>query len=76
MDWATIITLIISQGLPVAEKLWQLFSKNAPPTQEDWNALLALGKVNARQQMMMALARNGIDPNSPEGQSFLALTPA
>lgn len=75
MDWATIITLIISQGIPVAQKLWELWSKNAPPTQADWDALLALGKTSARQRMLEALARNGIDPASPQGIALLALTP-
>jgi hypothetical protein len=76
MDWATIVTLIISQGIPVAEKLWKLWSNNAAPTQADWDALLALGKVSARQNMMLALARNGVDPTSPQGVALLALTPA
>lgn len=75
MGWPTIISLIISQGLPVAERLWQLWAKGNPPTQEDWNGLLALGKVMARQNMLLALARNGIDPASPQGQALLALTP-
>ena len=75
MDWATLVTLIISQGIPVAEKLWQLWSKNAAPTQADWDALLVLGKTVARQRMLEALVRNGIDPNSPQGQQLLALTP-
>ena len=74
MDIATIISLILSQGIPVAEKLWALWNSKAAPTQADWDALLALGKQNAKSQMMLALAQNGIDPASPQGQAFLALT--
>jgi hypothetical protein len=76
MDIETIISLIVSQGIPVAEKLWQLWSSKTAVTQADWDALLALGKQNARSQMLLALAQNGIDPASPQGQALLALTPA
>jgi hypothetical protein len=75
MTWAALIPVIVSNGLAVAEKLWQLFSNNTAPTQADWDALKELGKQNARSQMMLALAQNGIDPASPQGQALLALTP-
>jgi hypothetical protein len=75
MDWTAIISLIVSQGIPVAEKLWQLWASKAAPTQADWDQLTALGKVTARQEMLAALAVQGIDPTSPQGQAFLALTP-
>lgn len=75
MDIATIISLIISQGLPVAQKLWQLWESKTAVTQDDWNVLIALGKQNARSQMMLALAQAGIDPTSPQGVALLALTP-
>ena len=73
MDWATIISLIISQGIPVAEKLWTLWNSKATPTQADWDALKALGAQNAKSQMLIALSNNGIDPNSPQGQALIAL---
>ena len=75
MDWATIVSLIISQGIPVAEKLWQLWATKAAPTQADWDALKELGKQTARSNMVLALARNGIDPASAQGAAFLALVP-
>lgn len=75
MGWETIVALILSQGLPLAEKLWQKWAAGNPPTQSDWDELIALGKIFARQQMMLALARNGVDPSSPQGLAFLALTP-
>ena len=76
MDWGTIVSLIITQGIPVAERLWQLWTEKGAMTQADWDGLKALGKLTARQNMMAALARNGIDPTSPQGIEFLALTPA
>jgi hypothetical protein len=75
MDISTIISLIVSQGIPVAEKLWQLWTSKTSVTQADWDALVALGKQNARSQMMLALANAGIDPSSPQGVALLALTP-
>jgi len=75
MDWATIISLILTQGIPVAEKIWQLASTKTAPTQADWDALKALGQVTARQNMLAALASNGVDPGSAQGQALLALTP-
>jgi hypothetical protein len=75
LDWATVVSLILTQGLPVAERIWTLANTNAAPTKADWDALMALSKVNARGQMMLALARAGIAPDSEQGKAFLALTP-
>jgi hypothetical protein len=76
MDVATIITLIISQGIPVAEKLWQIWQSKTDISQADWDSLKAMGKQSARSNMLLALARNGVDPTSPQGIALLALTPA
>ena len=73
MTWAVIIPLIVQYGLPVAEKLFQLFTSNATPTQADWDSLKALGTATRKQDMTLALIRNGIDPTSPQGVALLAL---
>lgn len=75
MTWDVLLPVIIANGLSTAEKLWQLWVNKAAPTQADWDALKVLGQQNARTQMMLALARGGIDPNSDQGKAFLALTP-
>lgn len=75
MGLEMIISLIISQGIPVAMKLWQIWESKLQITQADWDNLLASGRVFARQKMLEALVRNGIDPNSPQGIALLALTP-
>ena len=75
MDLTTIISLIISNGIPVAKQLWDIWSRGTPMTAADWDALLLLGKQNARSQMLLALAKAGIDPASPQGIALLALTP-
>jgi len=77
MTWAALIPVIIQYGLPFAEKLWSQWTNNAgaTPTQGDWDELKALASNNARTQMLAALSRAGIDPNSPTGQQFIALVP-
>lgn len=73
MNWATLVPIIVQYGLPVAEKLFQLWTTNAAPTQADWDALKALGLATRKQDMTAALIRNGVDPQSPQGQALLAL---
>jgi len=73
MTWAALIPIILQYGLAVAEKLFQLWSSNATPTQADWDALKALGSTTRKQDLTAALIRNGIDPASPQGQALLAL---
>jgi len=73
MTWAALIPIIVQYGLPIAEKIWQLWSTNAVPDQAAWDALKALGTATRRQDMTAALVRNGVDPASPQGQALLAL---
>lgn len=74
MTWAALLPLIIQYGVPVAEQLWKLFQSNTTPTQADWDALNALTTQTARTQMLAAMARNNIDPNSDMGKALLALS--
>jgi hypothetical protein len=73
MTWAVLIPIILQYGLPVAEKLFQLFTTNSAPTAADWDALKALGTATRKQDMTASLIRNGIDPTSAQGQALLAL---
>ena len=73
MNWAALIPIIISQGLPVAEKLWALWTTNATPAQTDWDALKALALNTRKQDMTASLIRNGVDPASDKGIALLAL---
>lgn len=73
MTWAILLPLIAQYGPEVVAKIWALFQANAAPTQADWDALLALTKKTARQQMALSFARNGIDPASPMGVALLAM---
>ena len=73
MTWAALLPLILEYGIPIAEKLWTLLQSNAAPTAADWEALKALGLSTRKQDMTAALIRNGVDPNSPQGQALLAL---
>ena len=73
MTWAALLPVIITYGLPVAEKLFALITSNSAPTAEDWVALKALGLTTRKQDMIASLLRNGIDPLSAQGQALLAL---
>lgn len=74
MNWAQLIAVIVQYGLPLAERLFQLWQTNAPPTQADWDALRALAHDTARDRALAAMARAvpPIDPASPAGQAILA----
>lgn len=73
MSWEALIPVIIAQGLPVAEKLWALWTTGSVPTQADWDALKALALNTRKADMMASLIRNGVDPASPKGLALLAL---
>ena len=72
MNWAIIAQLIANYGIPLAEKLWQKWSTGGAPTQADWDELRALGSQTMKSQMLLALARAGIDPSSPQGVALMA----
>lgn len=76
MDWATIAGLILSYGLPFAEKVVLNWTNKNPVTVDEWNSLKALAQNNARSQMLAALSRAGIDPNSDQGKALLSQVPA
>jgi len=73
MSGAAIAQLILTYGLPFAQKVWQLATAPAV-TQADWDALNALASQTARSKMLDALAKAGVDPASPQGIAMLALT--
>ena len=71
----TLIPIILQYGVPAVQQLIAMFNKPAGPTDADWQNLATLTSITARQQMLATLAKHGIDPNSPQGQALLALTP-
>lgn len=76
MPIAILVPLLLQYGLPFVEKIILLWTSKADVTQADWDSLKALAQNNARTQMLAALSRAGIDPNSPQGQALLAQVPA
>lgn len=73
MNWAVLIPIIAQQGLPYAEKLWQLWSSPLNPTQADFDSLRALAKQTAQDRMKSNLATAGVALDSPQGQQLIAL---
>ena len=70
-----LLPIVLQYGLPAAQQLIAMFQKPDGPTDADWQALSALTTKTARQQMLDTLSLHGIDPNSPQGKSFLSLVP-
>lgn len=73
MSWAALLPIIVQYGLPVAQSLFQKWSAGTPPTQQDFNDLIALASQNATAQAITVLKAQGIDPTSAQGQAILAL---
>jgi hypothetical protein len=76
MSWADLIPIIAKYGLELGQYLFTLWSQKSPPTQADWDKLNALRGDNARSQLLLAFARNGIDINSDQAKALLAMLPA
>ena len=72
MTWAAIVPLITQYGLPVAELIWQKVESGAQVTQADWDALKVMASATARDRVLAALQRAGIDPQSEQGKAILA----
>ncbi len=70
-----ILGYIDKLGPPVVAAVVKMFTQPGGPTPADWDNLLKLTSVMARQQMLTTLAAHGIDPTSPAGVAFLALIP-
>lgn len=69
-----IVLLILNEGIPAAEKLWQLWEKKATVTQADWDALKQLSRQNAKSQLADAVKRAGLDFSDPRLADLLKLT--
>lgn len=73
MTWASLIPLIISYGLPYAEKLWSLWTSNTAPTQADFDALRSLASQTAQDRMKANLQAAGIALDSPQAIALINL---
>lgn len=76
MNWSDLIPIIAKYGLELGQYLWTLWSTKTAPTQADWDKLNAMRGDNARSQLLLAFARNGIDVNSQQAKDLLAMLPA
>jgi hypothetical protein len=72
MTWAIAISLIEQYGLPLAISLWKKWTTGADPTQADWDELTAMANQTAKDRMLLALTKAGVDPNSEQGKALLA----
>lgn len=74
MTWQFLTQLILQYGIPFADKMFEKWANKTPVTQAEWDELKALANGYARDQMLAALQRAQIDPNSEQGKIFLGLT--
>ncbi len=70
--WQVLIPIIAQEGLPLAEKLFQLWSTGAVPTQADFDNLRALASQKASDRLKAQLAAAGIPLTDPSAVALLA----
>lgn len=73
MTWEILIPVIGKYSIELAESLWKRWASGQLPTQADWDDLKAMSNQTAKDRMLLALTRAGIDPNSDQGKALLAL---
>lgn len=73
MPWTTVIPLLLQYGLPTVKYIVDAVSKGNNVTSSDIDALIALEKRSAKDEMLAVLQQQGIDPASDQGKAFLAL---
>lgn len=73
MGWEALIPIIAQYGLPLAEGLYQKWSKGTPPTQADFDELRTLANQTALDRTKAALTAQGIALDSAQAKSILAL---
>lgn len=73
MGAAEIASLVLNYGIPFTEYIINLIENKTQVTSVEWANLKALAGVSSHSELMDRLKVNGIDPNSPQGQSLLGL---
>lgn len=75
MNWGLLAGIIAKEGLPLALDIYDVWSRRSSdvPSVEEIAALRKLADQTSRSQMLEALARAGIDPESEQGKKFLGL---
>jgi len=72
--WYIISSLIIKEGLPVAEAIFAKWTSGKAPTQTDFDELRAISSQSSTDRMKLALAKAGIALDSEQGKLLLSLT--
>lgn len=76
MGWDTLISLVLTHGLPLALKLYERWGDKSPVTEAEIAELRVLGAQTPQSQMRDALARAGISSDDPKAKALLALVGA
>lgn len=69
ITWATLLPVILRDGIPAAMRLWQMLQSNEPVTQDKWDELARLSQKTYDDYIAEAQARAGgvTAPTSPPG---------
>lgn len=73
ITWAVAAELLLRYGPEIASMIVSKAHAGAVVTPEEWAPVMALASKTPQSQLNDALARNGIDANSPEAQALLAM---
>jgi len=75
VNWTLFLALVAKEGLPLALDLYDKWINRASdtPTAEEIADLKALASNTSRTQMLEALQRAGIEPDSEQGKKLLGL---
>lgn len=75
MNWMLFAQIVAREGLPLALELFNKWStsRDLPITATEIAELQNLASKTSNSQMLEALARAGIDPESEQGKKLLGL---
>lgn len=76
ISWSQIVPIIAAQSIEFAYAVWQKWSSGNPPTDADFQELIAMAKQTATDRTKERLALAGIAPDSDEGKILLGLVSA
>lgn len=74
MDWTIIASLIVREGLPLAEKIFEKWSSGEPPKKEDFDDLRKAASQSAQDRMKEQLVKLGIPLDDQRAIDLLNLS--
>lgn len=73
MNWVIIANLIVNEGIPLAEAIFQKWQTGKEPAQADFDEIRGLAKQTAADRAKLKLVAAGIALDSEQGKLILSL---